>query len=496
MSERIALFIGVSEYSDKTLAKLMAPGADASALANVLLDETIGNFKKEKKEDNQVLINRPVEEIRRQITRLYRRRDPNDLILLYYSGHGILEDGQLYLAATNTERDLIEATAIPAREITYLMDRGRSRRQILILDCCHSGAFDRSGSFKTANRSTGKSVGTKEAFEGNGFGRIVLTASDATQYAWDGDEVIGEGVNSVFTHYLIEGLKTGEADINNDGKVDVDELYDYIYQNVRKEQKKQTPEKWTYKLKGDLYIARNPYRKIVHEPIPPEPGAQSYQYQAARYGIGYELLRVKCMINEDGSATIARKVTVKAFSETRKLDTYLLISGDESRDVNIDLVRSLTPGWTIELTDTIEELGRLSAELTISPPLEEEQMITYEMREELAAVTFAIQLTEDEISNRKIPYDFFNWNINRPTNKLVLETHFPPHTDPTVFSAEVRYASASGFPSVRLQEQEQKWYEPYWVDSLEDNRRILKLEVDYPMLGLIYGLRWQPVPLD
>jgi hypothetical protein len=53
--------------------------------------------------------------------------------------------------------------------------------------------------------------------------------SAATQYALEGDEVLGQAENSVFTHYLIQGLPTGEADANADGRITLDELYDYVY---------------------------------------------------------------------------------------------------------------------------------------------------------------------------------------------------------------------------------------------------------------------------
>jgi tetratricopeptide (TPR) repeat protein len=163
------------------------------------------------------------------------------------------DQGRLHLAVKDSERALLRATAIPAAFVTEEMNNSRSRRQVLILDCCHSGAFARG-----SKGATGASVGTATAFEGTGFGRLVLTATDATQYAWEGDQVIGEAENSVFTHYLIQGLKTGRADTDGDGRVTVDELYDYVYEQVVQRTPKQTPGKWSYREQGEIVIARAP----------------------------------------------------------------------------------------------------------------------------------------------------------------------------------------------------------------------------------------------
>src|SRR5438045_5145651 len=134
------------------------------------------------------------------------------------------------------------------------MDRSRSRRQVLILDCCHSGSFAQG-----SKAMTGENVGIKSAFEGTGYGRVVLTATDATQYAWEGDQVIGEAQNSVFTLYLLQRLRTGEADTDSDGKITLDELYDYVYEQVLALTPKQTPGKWSYRQQGELVIAHNPH---------------------------------------------------------------------------------------------------------------------------------------------------------------------------------------------------------------------------------------------
>src|SRR4029077_10617622 len=86
-----------------------------------------------------------------------------------------------------------------------------------------------------------------------------LPATDSTQYAWEGDQVIGDAQNSLFTHFLVEGLKTGAADKDADGVVTVDELYDYVRENVVTTTPRQTPYKWSYLQRGAIVLAQNPF---------------------------------------------------------------------------------------------------------------------------------------------------------------------------------------------------------------------------------------------
>jgi hypothetical protein len=254
VNRKLGLVIGNSAYRDSTLSRLATPDVDVGDLADVLLDAEIGGF-----DDVKVLVNASSNIVRRAISNFFASKDREDLLLLYFSGHGVLDmHGRLFLAVKDTERPLLRATAIPAAFITDEMNNSRSQRQLLILDCCHSGAFARG-----TKGSPGASVGTSAAFEGTGYGRVVLTATDATQYAWEGEQAIGEPVNSVFTHHLIGGLQSGAADANKDGLITIDELYDYAYGKVLKETPNQTPGKWTYREQGEIVIAQNPQRKPI-----------------------------------------------------------------------------------------------------------------------------------------------------------------------------------------------------------------------------------------
>lgn len=153
MNRKLGLVIGNSAYRDSTLARLTAPDVDIGDLADVLLDPEIGGF-----DDVKVLFNASSNIVRRAISGFFAAKHREDLLLLYFSGHGVLDmHGRLFLAVKDTERQLLRATAIASAFITDEMNNSRSQRQLLILDCCHSGAFAR-GSKGTPGAPVGTSA--------------------------------------------------------------------------------------------------------------------------------------------------------------------------------------------------------------------------------------------------------------------------------------------------------------------------------------------------
>ena len=249
---RKALIIASYRYQDAGLQKLVAPAQDAKALARVLKDPAIGGF------EVQSLLNEPLQKVNPAIEIFFAESKRDDLLLLYFSGHGIKDrNGLLYFATSDTRFKTLRTTAIPANLVNEMMRESRSRQQVLLLDCCYSGAFAR-GMVAKAD----KSIGTKECFEGRG--RVILTASDAMQYSFEGNDIQGEGKQSIFTRFLVQGLETGEADLNSDGVVSLDELYAYTHDRVS-DGMPQTPQKWAFDVEGDIIIA--------HNPKPPEPPA-------------------------------------------------------------------------------------------------------------------------------------------------------------------------------------------------------------------------------
>lgn len=341
MGRKVALVIGNSEYDDASLARLITPSEDVNDLATLLKSPDVGGF-----DEVLTLVNEAATNVRKAVARLFKEKSPDDLLLLYFSGHGVLDDqGHLYLAVKDTERDLLSGTAIPANFITGEMDRSRSKRQVLVFDCCHSGAFARG-----SKGVVGASVGTASVFEGTGYGRVVLTATDATQYAWEGDQVIGQADNSVFTHYMIQGLQTGEADQDHDGRITLDELYDYVYAQVVATTPKQTPGKWSYKQQGEMVIAKNPHppvAKAVELPIELKQAIES-PLANVREGAVRELDRL--LHSSNAGLVLAAQEALKHLVE------------DDSRRVSVAASESLQAHAAQSQREAQEQLARQKAD--------------------------------------------------------------------------------------------------------------------------------------
>jgi Caspase domain len=280
---RSALIVASDSYTDPGLQRLRAPATDAQALAGVLREPDIGGF------EVRTLLNEPAHEVSLAVEEFFADRRPDDLLLLHFSCHGVKDEGgELYFAAANTRLRRLAATAVAAEFVNRRMGRSRSRRVVLLLDCCYAGAFERG---MTARAGSGMDI--EEQFGGRG--RAVITASSAMEYAFEGDELADarDLAPSVFTSALVEGLETGEADRDQDGLVALDELYDYVYDRVRAVTPNQTPGKWTFGVQGELVIARRSRPVTTPAPLPPElQEAADSPFAGVRAGVVPELARL------------------------------------------------------------------------------------------------------------------------------------------------------------------------------------------------------------
>lgn len=316
-AKKSALIIANSEYEDPSLRKLVAPTQDAEALAAVLQDPAVGGF------EVQTLLNAPSHQTAEAIDAFFYDRVRDHLLLLYFSGHGITDDdGLLYFAASNTQPKRLRSTAVAARWVNEIMIQCRSRRQILLLDCCHSGAFARTKAIGAVR--TGQQFEAQSQDEGRG--RVVLTASDAIQYSFEGEALEGKGVRSIFTHALVEGLSSGEADLDGDGEISLDELYSYVHRVVKDQTPNQSPRRWDFDVEGGLLIAHSP--RPVATPLPED----------VRNAI-------ESFVPEAREAAV-RKLEVLLHGKHRGLqlsarEALLLLKQDDSRKVSLAAEKSL-----------------------------------------------------------------------------------------------------------------------------------------------------------
>jgi hypothetical protein len=337
MSGKYALIIGNTEYTDPGLAQLTAPGKDAEDFARVLQDKEICAF-----DQVNLLLNQPEHIVRGTIDEFFDQKKPDDLLVLYFSGHGVRDElGSLYLAVKNTIHTRLRSTAVKSDYIREAMDQSRSKRQVLILDCCNSGAFSQG-----TKAATGVSIGTASAFEA-GYGRIILTASDSTQFAWEGDKVIGETDKSLFTHFLVEGLD-GEADLDGDGQITVDELYDYAYEKVKLSTPKQSPSKFSSKQQGEIVLRQSMRLEDIKSVPLPAPILDSIENPFADIRLGAVQQLTKLLHGKNRGLARSAREALESIAEN-----------DDSRQVSraaaqaLETARTQAGSPTIQLEDEV-----------------------------------------------------------------------------------------------------------------------------------------------
>jgi len=256
---KVALLIGISEYNPG-LAALPKAVNDVEAMRRVLINPEMGDFAEG---DVTVLKNPQRLEMEREIYNLYANRQKDDLVLLYFSGHGVtVENGDFYFSTYETQKQdnkLLPFTAVAGTSVHSWMNQSKSKRQVVILDCCFSGAF--------AKGLTAKDSGNIDLQQQlGGEGRAILTASTSTQYAFASDDLD----LSIYTYYLVEGIEKGAADKDGDGLIAVDELHNFAKTKVQDTAPAMTPEFYPVKEGYRIFLAKSPkddpklkYRKEV-----------------------------------------------------------------------------------------------------------------------------------------------------------------------------------------------------------------------------------------
>ena len=168
-------------------------------------------------------------------TFLGRSAQKDDTVVIFFAGHGAPEvdtrglerDGLAkYLIPSDADPDDLYSTALPMDELQTIFGRIEAERVVAFLDACYSGAAG--GRTFAAKKTRAGSV--DDLFLERltrSKGRAIITASRPSEVSIELPE-LGHGI---FSYYLVNALK-GAGDLNRDGIVSLQEVYEYLEQQV------------------------------------------------------------------------------------------------------------------------------------------------------------------------------------------------------------------------------------------------------------------------
>lgn len=218
-----------------------------------------------------------------------------------------------------------------------------------------------------------------------------------------------------------------------------------------------------------------------------------YLWLVRRYGLGYDLMDVECEVKKDGVA-VHRRLVVRAHSLVEQIDNTLSLQPGPNSSTQVEPPR-------IKSSDSRRSFGiergiRLpgAVVVNVSPGLQESEIAEFTLTEEIKGKFFETAVSQEEHEHRvnETDQDFFAWRIDRPTRKLALKVTFPAGATPTAYNPRVFFAPVVPGLPIRQQKEERDRIRDFSLLGVPPQ---LLLEVDYPVVGLMYAIYWNP-PAD
>jgi len=160
-------------------------------------------------------------------TWLPNRVESEDTVFVYFSGHGApnAKTGDAYLVPYDGDPVYLDNTGYRLSRLYQSLANLPAKEVVVVLDSCFSGAGGRSVLAKGMRPIITE---MKSPLLENGK-TILLVASSGQQVSSTYDQK----AHGLMTYFFLKGLQ-GEADTNNDGKIDVAELYEYLRPRVER----------------------------------------------------------------------------------------------------------------------------------------------------------------------------------------------------------------------------------------------------------------------
>ncbi len=239
-----AVLVGVNQYIDPSIANLSVCVDDVTAIQ----EQLAGRYQLARLLTDAKPEHLPTRSnIMGELSTVAQAASEDDLLLFYFSGHGMARDGESYLLAHDTRLAALKHTAVAMRDVREIIEQSPAHAKVIILDACHSGA------------SIGKAEPTmtpefiRRVFE-EAEGMAVLASCKENQQSWE----CPEQRRSVFTYYLLEAL-SGKADLDKKGFVTVSDASRYVTDGVKTwAAEKGSPQTPTlqYTVVGDIILLR------------------------------------------------------------------------------------------------------------------------------------------------------------------------------------------------------------------------------------------------
>jgi tetratricopeptide (TPR) repeat protein len=197
---------------------------------------------------------------------------PDDTLVFYYSGHGVPDKwGKTFLAPSNMDSEYPFREGFSFDDLTDSMLACNSQSIVTILDSCFSGSLkiskglDSKSGEESATRIANNMIEEKSEKLKQGHGRCLLAASQGYEEAYDRQEKD----HSVFTYYLLEGLKGHKSAVDEEGNVTYDTLGKFITREIGnlppEKRPKQTPLRKGEVSGGEIVLANYPELKKTKE---------------------------------------------------------------------------------------------------------------------------------------------------------------------------------------------------------------------------------------
>ena len=219
-----AVIVGVAQYKNLDASRqLQFPESDAESMYRVLINHEGGAFPAENvhflKGADATLAN-----IRRELEEwLPSVAQPADRVVVYFAGHGFVQDGKGYLAPWDVDPDHLDTTAYPMTRLgEVLANKVSAGWKVLLTDACHSGKINA----ETTNEALDRQ------FSALPTSFLTLTATTEREQSFE-DPNLSTGYG-FFTYFLVQAFR-GYADSDPcDGRITADELIEYVRTNVRR----------------------------------------------------------------------------------------------------------------------------------------------------------------------------------------------------------------------------------------------------------------------